>query len=357
MSFINAGTLQRPGVAAPPAGGVLLVGEDAPGSLLASIRPGIESAVPTTVLNPRSAATSLVAKTGIVVAVRRRVAAHRSEQRLIEAVAQLSPALVVLIKGRGIQASTIREIQTGGTPVACWYPDNPRWTGGDPGAQARLEACEIPILWSQRQAASLASRVDRAEVLPFGYNPNWYELSPAGGDRSGIAFLGTWSHRRERFLSALDGLPVTIAGTGWKENSAIREVSDPIVEAEAGAILRRSVVGVNLLHPQCAGAHNMRTREICASGALQLTDPGTDGTPLSDGDGAMWFDSPQQLRELAERALADPMWATSHARRGQELIAADTYATRGRQLIELCGVAASVAVTPVVRTKVQARVA
>ena len=79
----------------------------------------------------------------------------------------------------------------------------------------------------------------------------------------------------------------------------------------------------------------MRTREITASGALELTDPGTDGTPLRDGEGARWFRSPAELRTLVEQALADPGPAVETAREGQARTAGDTYDARAVRLLEI----------------------
>ena len=76
----------------------------------------------------------------------------------------------------------------------------------------------------------------------------------------------------------------------------------------------------------------MRTREITASGALQLTDPGTDGTPLRAPESCAWFESPQELRALAEHYLAHPDDAAEIARQGQQLTRDDTYVERGRTL-------------------------
>lgn len=327
----------RPGVAADPEGGILLVGEDTPGALLWSLRPGIEQAAPTTVVNPLAGARELVGAAGRVAAVRRRVASRHGAARLLEAVLQLRPDHVILIKGRGVDAATVEEIRSLGSTVTCYYPDNPAWRGGDPGARERLLACDNAVLWSARQADLLRDDARNVEVLPFGYDPEWFPLADPGGERHGIAFLGTWSPRRERHLAALEGLPLTIAGTGWAEHSSLGGGA-PIVEHSAGEVLQQAAIGINLLHPQCAEAHNMRTREITASGALQITDPGVDGTPLRDGESCMWFHSPDELRQRVDEALSDPVAASELARKGQFLTESDTYRARGAELAALAGV-------------------
>lgn len=325
------------GVASASTGGILLVGEDAPGSLLSSIQPGISAAAPTTVVNPSSAMTRHLYSSGVGGVIRRRLGARGGPERIVEAARQLEPDVVVIIKGRGLSHSDIREIQATGTSVACWYPDNPYWVGGDPLAHERLLACDLAIVFSERQADLLERDGATVAVLPFGYHPGWFPVADPDADREGIAFLGTWSPRRERYLSALTGLPLTIAGTGWVANSGIPGVSEPIVEHTAGDILSRAAIGVNLLHPQCEDAHNMRTREIAAAGALQLTDPGLDGTPLRDGESCVWFESPDDLRSAAEQLLCDRDRRVKLARAGQDAIVDDTYERRSRELAALCG--------------------
>jgi len=342
----------RADVAADPEGGVLLVGEDTPGALLSSLRPGLETTAQVTVMNPLESSRDLVGSTGVVAAMRRRVASRSSGARLVEAVEQLKPEHVVLIKGRGIAAGDIAAIRRLGARVTCYYPDNPAWRSGDPNATERLLACDVAVLWSQRQATLLRSSTTPTrtivEVLPFGFDPAWFPLVSATGEgpetqttqpeRAGIAFLGTWSPRRERYLSALAGLPLTIAGTGWSERSTLKG-SKPIVEHRAGEVLSRAAIGINLLHPQCAEAHNMRTREIAASGAIEITDPGLDGTPLRDNESCLWFRNPAELRARVEEAIADPRGAAEVAHKGQALIAGDTYKERGKALAALAGVA------------------
>lgn len=335
MSLSDRHIPQR-GVAGSSSGGLLLVGEDDPGSLLEAVRDGLAQRFPTTVVNPRAAATALIRAPGISGKLRRRIAARGTEERLFEAVDQLRPDVTLLIKGRGISAATVRRLQSLGSRIACWYPDNPLWRGTDPLALERLIACDLPILWSRRQGELLRPRMPHVAVLPFGYHAGWFRPRPADGARGGIAFLGTWSPRRERFLGALADLPLTVAGSGWTEHSSMRGSTGPIVEATAGEILGSAAIGVNLLHPQCAGAHNMRTREISACGALQVTEPGEDGTPLRDGLSCRWFSSPQELRSIVDAALEDPDRSARLAAAGQELIAGETYDYRSAQLARLC---------------------
>jgi hypothetical protein len=270
------------------------------------------------------------------VALRQREA-RQLDARFLEAVDQLAPDAVLVVKGRGLSGRSVGKVREAGVPVTIYYPDNPLWRVGDTGdALRRLAEASLTIVWSERLAGLLRPSARDVRVLPFGYDDRWYPLTtPGGPTRTVISFVGTWSLRRERFLAALTGLPVVVRGLGW-ERSAIM-TGPPLTEAACGELLRRSCIGVNVLHPQNAGAHNMRTREIAASGALELTEPGTDGTPLRDGESCAWFKTPAELRDLALWFLDRPQQAELLARRAQDLVACDTYTSLAETIGHLTG--------------------
>jgi hypothetical protein len=238
---------------------------------------------------------------------------------------------VLVVKGRGVDAGSITRVRCLGVPVALYYPDNPAWVFSDTrGVHERLVACTLTVIWSERIAAELESVGARTRVLPFGYDHRWWGRTTPGGDRHGIAFLGQWSPRRERYLAGLKDLPLTVRGGGWDHTRT--PAGPPVFGPRAGALLARAVIGVNVLHLANAGAHNMRTREITATGALQLTTPGTDGTPLRPSGSCAWFESPEELRALAEHYLSHPDEAAVIAGAGQVLTQDDTYFERGQTL-------------------------
>ncbi|MFA5890633.1 MAG: glycosyltransferase [Actinomycetota bacterium] len=313
---------------------LLLAGEDSEGTLLRSLLPGLSGVceVVTVSLENRAPVRSV---TGVAERVANRTGVSRHDTRLIEAVRDHQPDVVLVTKGRGLSADGIARARKMGSRVAIYYPDNPLWRSGDSGgALDRLAAADLVLIWSHRLARALEPTVRAVTVVPFGYDHRWFRPAAPDAERSGIVFLGTWSLRRERFLSALAGLPLRVGGTGWLSRG-IDGATGPVREQEAGRLLATAAVGINLLHPQNTGAHNMRTREVAACGALELTDPGTDGTPLRDTESCFWFRSPEELRALAEKALADPARVSAIAREGQEAVIGETYDVRAAEIAEL----------------------
>jgi hypothetical protein len=313
---------------------VLLVGEDRRGALLRSFEVGLRPSTEVTVVDPAHALTVLVDRTSPIARLRRRRRARQVGECFLEAVEQLRPEVTLVVKGRGIDPRTISRARSL-SRVVIYYPDNPFWRVSDnPNALARLAAADLTVVWSQRLQSLLQTSCARVEMVPFGYDDDWFPLTAPRQPRAGIAFVGTWSPRRERYLHALGGLPLTVIGSGWQRVKGLR-TTPAVYGTAAGEVLQNAAIGVNIFHPHNSCAHNMRTREIAASGALQLTDPGVDGTPLRDGVGCRWFHSPQHLRDLAEQYLACPDDARAIAGRAQELVGEDTYRRRSVELIEL----------------------
>lgn len=315
---------------------LLLFGELGTGALARSFEPGLAAEATVLATDPylfqsgRPARASSAAM-GMVDRLGARIRVSRAGAVLLETVEQLEPDAVLIVKGRGIDAGSITSVRRLGIPVALYYPDNPAWAFSDTrGALDRLVACTLTVVWSERLAAQLKQIGARARALPFGYDHRWWGLTPCGGDRYGIVFLGQWSERRERHLAALAGLPLTVRGDGWGHTRV--PAGPPVFGPQAGALLAGAAIGVNILHFANAGAHNMRTREIAATGALQLTSPGTDGTPLRPPGSCAWFESPEELRVLAMNYLSHPDESAAIASAAQELVRDDTYFERGRTL-------------------------
>ena len=311
---------------------IVVAGELTSGGLACSLLPGMRTYAETIAVDLYGGTSDTIDNRSVRVRAARVIARRAASERLVEAVRDHRPDWLLLIKGRGIN-DAIDQVRAIGTKVACYYPDNPFWGVGDRDAIDRLQRCDLVVAWSQRVAHELEMHGVRTAVVPFGYDDRWFPLGDVGAERTGIVFLGTWSARRERFLAALDGLELTVCGSDWDRSRTVRG-APPAYEREAGELLRSAAIGINLLHPQCAGAHNMRTREIAASGAVQLCDPGTDGSGLIDGVDCLWFANPSDLRARVESLLENRERRIALATAAQQRVATEHYRARSVQIID-----------------------
>ncbi len=104
---------------------LLVFGEDSPGSLLASLLPGLSAAANVTVINPTASLSTLIDTSGPFVIARRRVASLQIGPIFIEAVRQLQPDVALVIKGRGLRPDHLTKASSDGVRIAIFYPDNP----------------------------------------------------------------------------------------------------------------------------------------------------------------------------------------------------------------------------------------
>ena len=317
---------------------LLLFGESTKGTLLSSIASGVPTEYTIALVDPYS--HTVPGQTpGVITRARRLLARRHTGDRLVEAVADHTPDATIIIKGRGLDAASI-EVAGQTTFTVLYLPDNPFWAGSE---QAHLvevmHTVDLVVLFSHRQAELVSQHWPgvTTAVVPFGYDARWFPVSPVERERDlDLVFVGVWSPRRERFLRELVDLDLSVIGQGW-QGRLDGKGADAVFGSSAGALLARAKVSINVLHPQCAGAHNMRTREITASGAAQLTEPGTDGTPLRDGAGAVWFSTPGELRERAGDLVADDALRTSVAIDGQDLTRGQDYRHFVHELLEAVG--------------------
>lgn len=311
---------------------VLLVGDGTPASSALALRAGASAVAEVTFVDV--ARLGLLDGLSPIPSLRVRRGARRAGARLIEAVGHLDPDVVMLVEGRGLDAATLHEVRALGTPVSVYFPDNPCWRNGDRvNPLARLRAADQVAVPCKRFVGLLDEQIARTDIVPLGYDPDRFPLTVPGGTRYGLAFVGGHTRRRERFLASLEGLPLVVHGRGWEQSKLAPHVAAAgVTEAE---VLQAAAIAVNLLHPRHASGHNHQTREIAASGALQLTEPGTDGTPLRDGESCVWFRTPEGLRKSADLLMAERAAGVEIAATAQALIAPDTWIAHALALMAM----------------------
>jgi hypothetical protein len=339
---------------------VLILGEDAPGGLMASYARGFaELGVETrTFCLARAYRETLPA-------IRPRALRRVAESVLLSAfndhiARELSAAeadLVVVIKGHRLRAATVDEIrESSGALVVNFYPDDPfseersnRLMYGT-NVLAAYDACFTFARHLVPEYESAGAQA--AHYLPFARDPALH--APIPGENApdfDVVFVGNLDADRVRYLDALaSDYRVGVFGertavTVPRRSALARATFAP---AAYGPDLARALacgaISLNVMRPQNARSHNMRSYESPACGAFTLSQRTPELTELFvEGEEIACFEGVEELREAVARWLADPARRSEVASAGFARVRDDTYARRACMILERVGLATGVA--------------
>jgi Glycosyl transferases group 1 len=257
---------------------------------------------------------------------------RRQFRRHVEAMAETHPAeLVLVIKGAFIDSHMIDYLRMRfDSPIVCWNPDSPfdrAISNRGAGMRSAIAAYDAYITWAHDVAEQLLPIV-RAVVIPFAWDPELMPPTPGHGVAAGrIVFIGTGSKERCEWLAGLAHLRPLIFGTQWPAADGL-DIRPPVRGLSFCRIVGEARWNLNLLRPQNARSHNMRTFELVGAGGSQVA-PYTDDHQRflgSDSQTVLFRTS----RELEDILCSDP---TEHPPRHPALLKGHTYTDRVRQLL------------------------
>lgn len=335
---------------------VLILGEDAPGGLMASYARGFSeigvdvrtyclarafaSALPS--IRPR--ALRRVAEPVLLAAFNAMVA-----RELTGADADL----VVVLKGHRLNADTIGTLRDSiGAPVVNFFPDDPfsrersnRLAYGE-SVLAAYDGCFTFARHLMPEYERAGARA--VHYLPFARDPELHAPpASAGAPEFDVVFVGNLDDDRVAWLDAV-ARESRVAVFGERttvvvpKRSALARATFGRA-AYGGALaetLARGAISLNVMRPQNAHSHNMRSFESPACGAFTLSQRTPELAALfADGEEIVCVDSIAELRESVDRWLQDPQGRASVARAGFERVREDTYARRACTLLERSGIA------------------
>lgn len=255
--------------------------------------------------------------------------------------------LVVVFKGREFTPELLAECRDK-TKHSSWVninPDDPLDTSNKGGSNENVRN-SIPqydhyFVWSKRLVDAVSEAgAKRVSYLPFGFDEVMHRPSTLAkpGSRNQVAFIGSWDSEREKWVAAIRRVDVQVFGWAWERSSTshsrivINERT--IYEEELASITSESIGALNLLRPQNAGSHNMRTFEVPAMNGLLLTQRSSEQQQFfPENEASVMFDTPEELNHSIERIVLDPGWAKRVRARGLELSIAHTYTRRAAQLL------------------------
>ncbi|MDE2767551.1 MAG: glycosyltransferase [Chloroflexota bacterium] len=270
---------------------------------------------------------------------------------VIRLAARHRPEFTLVLKGEVLLPETIERLRnlTSG-PVVQWCGDDPGWF---PNITAAAHLYDRFYLADPTYAPDLEPRGVTARFMPHAVHPAAWTGQDADAEPVDVIFVGDARHNmghlpanrsRVEILEAVarSGANLAVWGRGWEKlepGYRVREAHRGLTLLPAAAVARayRSAkIVLNIHHAQMREGPNMRTFEIPAAGAFQLTDfkarmpelfeVGTELATYQDADDAA---------ASIERYLNDESARRAIAAAGKRRVERDhTYAVRMRQLIE-----------------------
>lgn len=241
------------------------------------------------------------------------MSAQRASRRAADAVRAARPDVVLVVRGDVLTEEFWAAAAQGGRRVAVWMYDELRHTRFDPALVAPYARLAT---YSDVDAAALRKAGYAALHVPLGFD-NTLPATEATTGEGRVSFVGAPSARRAAALRALHdaGVPVQAWGRGWSDHPVDRartwrwrgcglpngrDLPGPLTHA----VMRSSAATLNV-HADQAG-FTMRTFEAAGVGAVQLIDRADVARFYEPGREVLVFDGPDELVELARRAVERP---------------------------------------------------
>lgn len=257
------------------------------------------------------------------------------------------PDAVLVVKGYFLSQRCVRACRAqSGVPWLYYNPDSPFDAGRSTSSRhirAALREYDLCAIWSRQLVRELQARgVRRVEYLPFAAAREMHYPSTTRDPSlaRSLVFVGSYDAQRARVLEALEGLPLVIQGNAWEDlprRSWLRKHvrSRAVYGAELRRVVSSALASINILRPQNAGAHNMRTFEVPAMGGLLLTTRSAEQQAFfPEGEASLMYESPAELRQVAERLLRGEYDVPALKAQGLARAEGHSYDARARSVLE-----------------------
>jgi spore maturation protein CgeB len=259
------------------------------------------------------------------------------------------PDLVLVIKGQRISPETLSMAKQmlSDRMLVNFNPDSP-W---EPANSSRRLLESIPIYdahftWNKQLIPKFEmSGAKKVFYLPFAYDPVLHH--PLKTDVPDVSydavFIGTYSPERDALLASLTGCNIRIVGNDWRKAKFVPKnwiLSNAVYGEDAVRILSLGACSINILRPQNATSHNMRTFEIPATCNPMLTTRSEEQSEFfTEGEDMECFAAREDLRNKVQLFATDRDHAKSVAIKGHEKVREETYTKRARTMLTKLGFA------------------
>jgi len=258
---------------------------------------------------------------------------RREFRRRVDVLADNGPSdLVLVFKGALLDSRSIDHLRSRfGCPVVCWNPDSPfdsavsNFGAGIPRA---IGFYDVYITWAHDLAERLSAVAARVLVVPFAWDPEIMQPTAGREVAAGrIVFIGTGTKERIASLRSLAHLHPMVFGGLWPKIDGV-DIRPPVKGAEFCRVVGEAKWNLNLLRPQNAQSHNMRTFELVGAGGTQVAPLTNDHSRFLGGDSrTVLFRGKEELESILR---SDPC---ERPPRRPALLDGHTYRDRARQIL------------------------
>jgi spore maturation protein CgeB len=156
---------------------------------------------------------------------------------------------------------------------------------------------------------------------------------------SDIAFIGTWSRKREKFIEALLDYDVQVWGNMWnRANADVRKVCthEAVYGEDFSKVCNSSKIVVDVLREQMVPSHSMKCFEIPACGAFFTCNPGHELDQFYDiGEEIVTFETPGDLQDRVDYYLDNDEERTRITDRARDRVQEYTYERRAKTILDV----------------------
>lgn len=339
---------------------VLILGEAAPGGLMASYVRGfteLGADVRTFCLAQAYRDSAPRIRSRVLRRVAEPLLLSAFNDRVVRELGSVDADLVLVLKGHRLSPATVDRLrEAADAPVVNFFPDDPfsrersnRLAYG-PNVLGAFDAC---FTFARHLMPAYERAGARAvHYLPFARDPEQHApVTMSTSPEFDVVFVGNLDESRVRCLDALAGrYRVGVFGertsvTVGRGTALARATFGP---AAYGPSLARTLalgaVSLNVMRPQNAGSHNMRSFESPACGAFTVSQRTLELNELfAEGEEMVCFTTTEELCDVVDTSLKDPSKRARVANAGFQRVRDDTYARRACTILESIGLAAGVA--------------
>jgi spore maturation protein CgeB len=260
---------------------------------------------------------------------------------LLRQAEQIEPELILVFKGSFVRPETLRALSARGIASYCFFPDVSFRVHGKllPRALPAYDWIFTTKSFGLRDMREQLG-VERASLLLHAFDPDLHRpVTLSAADRSryecDASFIGTWSPKKERLLTALaqsrPALRIRVWGDQWDrvpKGSALQPAlgGHALIGDDYARAVCASTINLGILSEQRAGASEgdqitSRTFHIPACGAFMLHERSAEvASLLRENEEIGMFSTPEELIASVDRWLAPGSGREGAARRAHDRV-------------------------------------